>query len=921
MLEIIKVQKRSDILQQFSQFNAKTQSWLVSDLRTKLEIQNRLIERDQFFVDTSILRATDLWRLLYRRQYPKKKIIERGWARIILSNFLRQNISDLKLNQASASTILEMIEFFLPLLSHPEGEERFRDWLENHLNIKDRWAEWYILTKLCFQYLYEEKDFVLPSWFSSLLIQQSSPQAIVTDHWQRTLWVDLGGQILWSEAELLKILSRQIEIKVFVVESEWQNDFKYKMRPYAHLESHATKKSKLPSSDLFHNKIIQVKKFSGELAEIRHCVSVVRDWVNQGILPSTIGIISPDIENYWPVLQCFLDQEGIPTNKEVTTKLSSLPSVQQWMAGNRLLLKEVRSVDLEMHFYKSQNLNYEEFKSLFANILGSEDLKKHSQMKELYLKPLSLSTAPNRDEWIVFISRLWSAEDDTKPLALILDEIYHHGYSDTRLPRHDWLEHLESLVVRLEISLKSANPNGVHLASLMAAPSFKMRKRIFIGLSEDSLKQSSSQFLSHFEVEKLFSDLGFFLENHDLSSKEFELRMLAETDSEEDVFTFGIVTLSGKMQAPSSFWLKLNIDEAQVMAPLSTRWDDIQHANSDFYLNSLRGFSDEEVKRLKARIEMDQNPEQFEKFISAEKPSLSPSRVETYLDCPFKFAVQAIFYLKDLPEVDLHIDPRIFGSFVHDLFEILSSNKKNYDLSTFEIENTVQNIYENKFKKIFHQELWPAYKNRFLLIAQRFIEFEKNWFIRFPKTLTVDREKSWSYQVWQEEGVLKSQKMDKKAHDKSSSRFFMSGKIDRVDSDGARHLVVIDYKSGSSSAENYINWKDNNKLQLLFYIWALENDVMEKNEVVGAFYYVFKNMERHRGLGLREGSSELFSMAERAGAWADLPTKKSLIEDLEKTLIEVMSHIDEGLFPPRPREEEICIECHWRQMCRAPHLT
>ena len=174
---------------------------------------------------------------------------------IILSNFLRQNISDLKLNQASASTILEMIEFFLPLLSHPEGDERFRDWLENHLNIKDRWAEWYILTKLCFKYLYEEKDFVLPSWFSSLLIQQASPQTIVTDHWKRTLWVDLGGQILWSEAELLKILSRQIDIKVFVVESEWQNDFKYKMRPYEHLESHATKKSKLPSYDLFHNKI------------------------------------------------------------------------------------------------------------------------------------------------------------------------------------------------------------------------------------------------------------------------------------------------------------------------------------------------------------------------------------------------------------------------------------------------------------------------------------------------------------------------------------------------------------------------------------------------------------------------------------------------------------------------------------------
>jgi ATP-dependent helicase/nuclease subunit B len=93
MLEIIKVQRRSDIVQQFASFDAKAQSWLVSDLRTKLEIQNRLLEKDHFFADNSILRATDLWRLCYRREFPKKQLIERSWARVLISNFLKMNIS------------------------------------------------------------------------------------------------------------------------------------------------------------------------------------------------------------------------------------------------------------------------------------------------------------------------------------------------------------------------------------------------------------------------------------------------------------------------------------------------------------------------------------------------------------------------------------------------------------------------------------------------------------------------------------------------------------------------------------------------------------------------------------------------------------------------------------------------------------
>lgn len=923
MLEIIKVQKRSDILQQFSQFDAKIQSWLVSDLRTKLEIQNHLLEKDKFFVESSILRATDLWRVLFRRQFPKKNIIERGWARILLSSFLKKNLGDLNLNQASASTILEMIEFFLPLLSHPEGHEKFKEWLELHPEIKDRWAEWYVLTRLCFQYLYHEKDLVLSSWFSALLIRQGELPDLLAQHWKRPLWVDLGGQILWSEAELLRLLALQIDVKVFMVESPWQKDFSYKLRPSQHLENHATKTSVLAQTLRQKSKVVRVQKFSGELAEIRQTVGQIRLWLEEGIRPSEIGLFAPDIEKYWPVLKSFFDQEGIPVNKETTSKLASFPRIQEWLAGIRLKFKEIRTSDLELHFFQQEekSLNYEDFKSMFANIMSFEDLKKNSKLETLYLGPLKISKTPNREEWVVFIARLWGQDRDTKSLAVILKELYANGSVQTELPVSDWLDHLESLVARLEISVESADVEGVHIASLMAAPSFWIRKRIFLGLSEDSLKPTSSQFLSRFEVEKLFSDLGFFLENHDLSSKEFELRMLADTDSEEDIFSFALVTLSGQLQAPSGTWLKWDTEKAIVRAPLKTRWDELQQSQPADILERERSFSTDQALRVGERLQMDQSLKNFKKFISPEKPSLSASRVETFLDCPFKFAAQALFELKDLPELDLHIDPRNYGNLVHTLFEQLTAEPQRWDYLPSEIENILQKIYENNFAKVFHPKLWPAYKNRLVVTAQRFIEFEKNWRLRFPKTSIVGREKKWNYEIWEDGGVLKSRKTEKKPSEKPKDKFLLSGKIDRVDSDGAGHLVVLDYKSGAASAENFPYWQEKNKLQLLFYIWALENDVMETNEVVGAFYFVFKTMERHRGLGLREAGGELFPVDGRSGALTDMSSKKKLIEDLEKSLISVMSQIDEGLFPPQPRDEDLCTTCQWKRLCRAPHLN
>src|SRR5690606_27830780 len=171
----------------------------------------------------------------------------------------------------------------------------------------------------------------------------------------------------------------------------------------------------------------------------------------------------------------------------------------------------------------------------------------------------------------------------------------------------------------------------------------------------------------------------------------------------------------------------------------------------------------------------------------------------------------------------------------------------------------------------------------------------------------------WSYKLALEADALKVEKCQEPGAD---GHFYISGKIDRVDGDGQGNLVVLDYKSGSSSAQNFNSWFDKNQLQLLFYIWALEMDPDKEGEVAGAFYYIFKTMQRHSGMGLRERGENLFAVDRNYKSLTDAETKKELLENLEKLIVQVMEKIRQGHFPPDPRDKNDCAECNWRALCR-----
>ena len=88
MLNFLKVHSPSDIKFVLKeQYNPLTDTWIVSDLKSKQEIQQLALEKNGYFTDDAILRVSDFWRLWLRRFEPTLNIVSSDFIRAMTSHF------------------------------------------------------------------------------------------------------------------------------------------------------------------------------------------------------------------------------------------------------------------------------------------------------------------------------------------------------------------------------------------------------------------------------------------------------------------------------------------------------------------------------------------------------------------------------------------------------------------------------------------------------------------------------------------------------------------------------------------------------------------------------------------------------------------------------------------------------------------
>ncbi|MGZ5279422.1 MAG: PD-(D/E)XK nuclease family protein, partial [Pseudobdellovibrionaceae bacterium] len=674
---------------------------------------------------------------------------------------------------------------------------------------------------------------------------------------------------------------------------EWKTEFAYLLKPYDFLEAQADQTRNVPETAEKPSAISKALRFSGVLGETKKAVQVLREWLEQKVPAENIALIAPDMEKYWPLLQPLLVAEGIPFAKDVMSRLQSLPSVSQWLSHLRLSAQDVKYSDLESAMFLSDqpsSLRFEEFYSLFAELMGSEDLRRHAVIEKSFQAQFTLNDEISRDEWLGFSVRCWKSKASLEPIELCFREILTNTDAAMTMRVSSWIHLLEQIVAKKEIRIQKGSRSGIQLANLSAGDSISITHRIFLGLTESMLKTQGSPLLSPKEVTAISSELGFALEHPEISSLEFDLAWLSENRGVNSLFFYPQTGFSGGAETPTALWLKKADEESQKLSyPKNLRWDSLLKLEP---------------------VEL--HPEENSNFNLVAPISLSPSSIESYRKCAFTFASQKLFRLQDLPVMDFDVDRRTRGSLAHALLEKLGEEPRKFEWSQVELETLIDSLREKAGLEKIDGFIWRGLKDRHVKLAKRFLSFEQEWLRKFPQTKILAREKDFEF-FWD----LETQNLSKEG------KWKIRGRIDRIDEDQQNRLVLIDYKLSPGDHKNHAKWLEKNQLQLALYMLALEEEViegLEAKEVIGAFYYVLKNMDRNRGLKVDSAAGTLFDIDKKTNRITE-EKKTELLAAVKKIIQEVIGKIQEGQFNPVPLEPEKCGECNWKNLCRAPHLN
>jgi RecB family exonuclease len=912
MLEFIPLENRSQIAELFAQYDPRHETWLVSDLRTKFELQEKILARDGQYVDESVLRASDLWKILLKRLEPRLRFVSVPFARSLLKSILDENEETLGVNSSAEETVMAYLDLMAPILLHPDGSSRLEEWFQTHPEASNRWRDWYLRARFCVVQLLEQHRVITAQWITPYLQNFSELENV----WSTPLIVDLGGEISRVEAEILRLISKSASVKVIAPSPSWKNEFKYLLQPYEDLEGKSTKTSKFLATATPERKT-EVLRFSGMLAETKNAVAQVRSWLEAQVPAENISVIAPDIEVYWPVLQAYFEQEGIRCQKDITHKIQSLPSVTRWMSLLRAKSGRLSTSDIEVSFFErqeSQGLRYEDFRALFKSLYVTEDLERHELVRKVYFEQIDMSGLVPRDEFVAKALSFWSAHD-TDVVQTILRELLQNALAHTRLRWKDWLSYLESIVASKEFNVARGSTDGVMVTRLMSAATEKAHHRIFLGLSEEALKVRGKTQLMGQDYIDLANDTGFYLENPEQSDLEFELRWLMEIRSQWDIFSFGATDFSGALQSPANFWMSLhaqhsNSEGEEMTVPLVTRWDELQHAKELHNRSWLEGRRAD----VEDRIALDLGQKKLPPLELTELPRLSASALESYLECPFIFASQRFFKLRDVPDIDLDVDHRTRGQLAHALFERLTTIPMRFDWTAEELDQLLEEIRQQKEMLFADERLWLPLKKKHIQIGLRFLKFEKNWREQFPQTTTLAREARFDFYIHPQ-----TQEISKTPQE---GAFRVSGQIDRVDGDDDGHLVIIDYKSSAGGISAHGSWLKNNNLQLLFYGWVIEQALMEdlRGEVIGLFYFLFKTLER-KGFKIEDLSGVLYPASKRKDKNGTFEMKEVYLTELGKLMASTLQRVASGDISPVPADTKTCTDCEWRRLCRAPHLN
>lgn len=874
-------------------------SIVVADLPKKFELQKLLFREGRGLEDEEFLRVHEFWLLLHRRLYPEQQVISRDFLRATVRKFLRANdlATAAGIHRESEDHILEWIDFAHPLFLHGQRDEIRRALAEDERNLAP--LTWWRVSQSFFDGMLA-RNWVSASWASALVNQ--FPAEELARVWQRPLVVDLGSQVSQTEIDLFEKLAETVEVTVLVPDPSFAGQFPHLMKLYQDLVARHPRSAGFSSAEGIASAPpvlaprLSGKRFPSPLSEVKATVAQVRRWLDEGVKPAAISLLSPQIEEYWPMLRAHLRVEGVPYQKPVVSRLGSLLGVHQWLARLRMYRGSVGMADLEAALAAGQwNFRSEKFHALFKNIYERADLHRLAEVERRFAAQEVNHEELKLEEFLALALAQWGTGDG-EDLLKGLHRIVESTPDDATMSFEEWLAYLERGMNQVEVSVEQGESEGVVVGNLSFGETLAVERRVFLGLQDSVFQKERLGIGGALEVLKFANQLGFHLKHPEELEPDFDLHWQLSLPCADTVLMSAEFGWEGQAEMPHPAVMTAAGVE---MTPLSElcRWDELQQT-------AVLGVADKNAPLLTAR--------EFRKF--------SATSVERFMSCPFIYTAEKDFRLLDESDLDLDTDARTMGSLVHRLFERISA-REGADASEFSraaMRELIEGIRAEQNQTRWDESYWPILREKLAALGDRFRGFEQQQREAFPSWKILHREKiitayfnleslSWEFRAPGDD-------------EPAGNRFLFQAAIDRIDHDGQGHYLVIDYKTRPMPHFNFPKWMSEGRIQLAIYASIVDDLKSEfPGEVWGAIYYTYKPFRKDLGFMLAEGAGSHFPKEKPKGFDREKWSAFSL--ELKRKLGQTLHELKDGVYRPGPLKPEDCERCRWKGVCRADHLS
>ena len=910
MLKIIKIKDPSCKWQWLSHINPKTDCFLVSDVKTKLSIESALLEKEECLPGFCVMRAYEFYTELFYSLNLNWNLVSDLFIQEVFSDFCSQNKETWIRNLRDSNSFFSFFKSFLPLLSHKESPQLFEEWLKEKRK-PILWRSWIDLAQKFFFYLEEKKIF--PESEKKALLLHHLPLTERLNFKKERIYVDLSFSMDICEAEIFKALSLHREIFILSPQLEKPFLFEKSFDVYQMLEEELglsqissldVGDSQTLSKTLSQEKQTFKVKSETQLEELKKALTQVCKWLSRGVPAKEIALFAPDMEAYWFALKIFLHKEGIPVAKSIFAKVSDYQEIRYFLAALRIHISSFTFEDLEyFSFFRESRKDFSRFKAHYFQVPDRKLSKKFFFENKMLPAHKNLNGKQFTDWALSF----WLKEN---PLFLWekVSPIFLKLPMTESLKASSWLKILESEIQNLELELKTEAQEGISCLSLNALSSSKKPYVYILDLSERALKSSGSSVFNEREKKEILEELGFPLSFSHPQEKPHNLLWFLQSSHHKEVYlSFSAYNLKGTVQTPSLLYFLsedlFSAKKREVREELSWEADRKQRAFCP---------PDRDSESFKMLSSSFQNKERA--FFHPEKIQLSPNRLKTYIECPFKYAAEKLFFVQANEKIDRELSPLSKGSITHQLFENVLAQYPKLLLSEKQMEKLLEQVKPKEEDFIYGQQ-WPLLKEELKELLKAFLNKERADQKNFPFLKAKAFEKELSAYWNQKKGEL-----DRRGE------YLFRARVDRIDQDKTTGAYVVrDYKASSQFLTHISSWIQNGKedFQLIFYAQALQKGLISDlpaAPVSSVFYAFYKEDFSAKGFVEKGSSMERLLGENLRGPKKEKQVLEQAILLSNKQAKTVIQKMEKGEFSPKPKEKSLCKRCFYSSWCRIETL-